>query len=248
MTMQAPETHSHQHYHGHGTPPHLHAHQHPEAPGVPPMSHVQVGHVHDHPQPRVVKQLEQLVKRAEGRGVIASLELLSAPVDLAMPIPIEQLKGDLARSGHRVLRIMALDPESNRLFFTDEQSNSLFAEFAAEGGAYHVTKVGFQHEVAKDYDPVDLEPDGEESTVVTTHQEAPGYKDDPGVIPSGTPGVKPGADFSDTDDMLRKPAPAGGDRRPVAPKASADINEPVADRHRNEIEEARNAVKKARPG
>ena len=45
-------------------------------------------------------------------------------------IPLEQLKGDLARRGHPVKQALALDAEHRRIFFTDADGHHLFAEYA----------------------------------------------------------------------------------------------------------------------
>lgn len=117
-------------------------------------------------------------------------------------IPLEQLKGDIARSGHPVKQALALDAEGHRLFFTDVNDEYLFAEFGSASEGYRVKRIGHQSSIAKEYDPVDLEPSGEgrnRSERVTTGHEEGGLEEDDaaeaaGVYPGGTPGDKPMGD------------------------------------------------------
>lgn len=90
------------------------------------------------------------------KSITKNLEDIGADLELADPsnaIPIEQIKGDIARQGHPVMRVLALDPEAGRLFFQDMQDNALFAEFAGPDEGFRLLRIGFQSEVQKDYDP-----------------------------------------------------------------------------------------------
>ena len=104
-------------------------------------------------------------------------------------VPLEQLKGDIARMGHPVLRAIALDVDNRRLFFVDKNEAFLFAEYGTADEGYKLTRVGYQGEIAKDYDPVDLEEEPFDS-VVTEHEEEDA-NDTPGMLPGGTPGDQP---------------------------------------------------------
>ena len=116
-------------------------------------------------------------------------------------IPLEQLKGDIARAGHQIKQALALDVEGRRLFFTDGNDQYLFAEFGTAKEGHRVKRIGLQATIAKEYDVQDLEPSTEDGnlgeTVTTTHAEAD-VEEDPeeqaGVYPSGTPGDKPEED------------------------------------------------------
>ncbi|KKK44354.1 hypothetical protein LCGC14_3167260, partial [marine sediment metagenome] len=105
-------------------------------------------------------------------------------------IPVEAIKGDLARMGHPVKHLMAVDPDSRRVFFTNAEGSQLYATYSADN--WSIEKVGYQTEVAKDYDPVDLEAEPR-STVVTTHMEEDA-DDTPGFVPSGNPGRRANRD------------------------------------------------------
>ncbi len=81
----------------------------------------------------------------------------------------------------------------------DQQNNPLYAEFSDASGGFELQKVGFQREIAKEYNPVDLEPDPDDSTnlgetVITEHEERDYEEGMPGMIPGGTPGEKPEQD------------------------------------------------------
>ncbi len=138
----------------------------------------------------VTQALGSLVKGLELKGLTVGLNGLIAkgacPIDA---VPLEQIKGDLARAGHPVKRAIALDAENRRLFFIDNTDTYLFAEYGSPEVGFSLGRVGSQSEVAKDYDPVDLEPEPR-SDVKVEHDEE-GQGDDPGFVPSGTPGVKP---------------------------------------------------------
>ena len=98
------------------------------------------------------KELNEIALKHMTKG----LEDIGADLELADPssaIPIEQIKGDIARQGHPVMRVLALDPDAGRLFFQDMQDNALFAEFAGSDEGFRLLRIGFQSEVQKDYDP-----------------------------------------------------------------------------------------------
>ena len=88
--------------------------------------------------------------------ITKGLEDVGTDIELADPanaIPIEQIKGDIARQGHPVMRVLALDPDAGRLFFQDMQDNALFAEFAGQDEGFRLLRIGFQAEITQDYDP-----------------------------------------------------------------------------------------------
>lgn len=136
-------------------------------------------------------------------SIIEKSEEEATPVDFEA-IPLEQLRGDIARAGHPIKQLTALDPEGRRLFFTDKHDQHLFAEFATEKDGHRVTRIGHQANIAKEYvDVVDLEPSSEDSnhgeTVTTVHEEDDSEKDkDPadlaGMYPGPTHGDKPETD------------------------------------------------------
>ncbi len=136
---------------------------------------------------KIVKSIHTLTTKMEGEQVVFSLSTVLKGDN----IPIEQLRGDINRAGYQVNRLLALDIDSRRLFFTDPESNFLYAEFAAADQGYQVLKVGHQREIAKEYDPVDLEADDSEELITTEHEEADYAENTPGMIPAGTPGDKP---------------------------------------------------------
>lgn len=165
----------------------------------------------------VLERLEAMV----GDRVIKGLESMIKAAEMPPAIPIEQIKGDIARQGHPVQRLMALDPDTRRLFFTDIQGSFMYAEFGPPEEAYRVIKVGPQADIIKEYDVVDLEPEPRD-TVTTTHEETE-ITDPPipGVIPSGTPSDKPETDdrwlgnegFDDEEhERTREPVGDIGDR------------------------------------
>ena len=104
---------------------------------------------------KIVKELKSLALEQFNKGLqdIDSLDL----ADPANAIPIEQLKGDIARQGHPVMRVLALDPDAGRIFFQDMQDNSLFAEFSDASQGYRILRIGFQSEVQSDYRATDLQ-------------------------------------------------------------------------------------------
>jgi hypothetical protein len=105
---------------------------------------------------------EKEIKRIQKLYDDTAFDMLMRDVELANPlnaIPLEQIKGDIARRGHRIDRIIALDPEAGRLFFQDHQNNHLFAEFSDGSQGFSLRRIGFQHEVQKEYDSQDLQPD-----------------------------------------------------------------------------------------
>ncbi len=157
----------------------------------------------------VTKMLSKAAKfhrRLAADEVVRGTEVfLLKGVSIEAAIPIEQIKNDLGRAGHTVKSLIALDPDSHRLFFMDVRDNPLYAEFSDASGGFQIQRVGFQHEIAKEYDVIDLEPDDSEETVVTTNDEED-YNDSPGMIPGPTPNVKP-----DTDKKYFEEHGHGGD-------------------------------------
>ena len=109
-------------------------------------------------------------------------------------IPLEQLKGDIARAGHPVKQALALDADGRRLFFTDKDGQHLFAEFGEPQEGFRVKRIAHQASIAKEYSVIDLEPSTESGnmgeTVETVHTEEES-QDEPGFHPGGTPTVKP---------------------------------------------------------
>ena len=76
----------------------------------------------------VTQKLGTLVKGLELQGLTVGLSGLIAKGAACPPdaVPLEQLKGDLARAGHPVKRAIALDAENRRLFFIDNTDTCLF--------------------------------------------------------------------------------------------------------------------------
>ncbi len=139
----------------------------------------------------IIKGLEELTANMEfaelSKGLVAlSDEASGGAIDA---VPLEQLKGDIARAGHPVMRTIALDVDNRRLFFVDKAGNFLFAEYGTHDEGYRISRVGMQAEISKEYDTVDLEP--EPFSSVTTEHEEEEQGDEPGMIPSGTPGDQP---------------------------------------------------------
>lgn len=136
--------------------------------------------------------LAKFVRELEGKQVLGSLENLVKGYEST--IPIEQIKGDIARKGYDIQRVVALDVDAHRMFFVDKGGAFLYAQYAGPDEGHTLLKVGFQKEVAKEYDPTDFEHSGSKDTVVTEHEEVSaddmGY-DSPGLLPGGTPVVKP---------------------------------------------------------
>jgi hypothetical protein len=139
----------------------------------------------------VLKKAVKLSKRLAAQGALDGTELLLKGMTLEAAIPLEQIRGDLARAGHMVKSIIALDPESRIIFFMDGDNSPRYCSFAGPNQGFSIQKVGYQTEIAKEYDPVDLEPDDSEEKASTEHEERE-YDEDqkPGILPSGTPGEK----------------------------------------------------------
>ena len=79
-----------------------------------------------------VNRVDNVVKSLEGMRNMDALEDIiekAAKVMNIDAVPLEQLKGDIARAGHPVKQMMALDRDENRLFFTDKNGQHLVAEF-----------------------------------------------------------------------------------------------------------------------
>ena len=152
----------------------------------------------------IIKGLEELTANLEfatlSKGLVALADGESGGAIDA--VPLEQLKGDIARAGHPIMRTIALDVDNRRLFFIDKAGNFLFAEYGTHDEGYRISRVGMQAEISKEYDAVDLEPEPFNS--VTTEHEEEEQDDTPGMVPSGTPGDQPddedGRGFGDRVD------------------------------------------------
>ncbi|KKN86894.1 hypothetical protein LCGC14_0264560 [marine sediment metagenome] len=130
-------------------------------------------------------RLQRLSTKLNGESVVAGLATLEKALEGYGTIPIEAIKGDLGRMGHSVKQLLAIDPDSRRVFFTNKLDEPLYATYSQHNWA--IEHVGYQAEVAKEYDPVDLEAEPR-STVVTTHLEED-VDDTPGFVPAGNPGT-----------------------------------------------------------
>ena len=155
---------------------------------------------------KIIGRVDLVMKSVEGTMNLGRLNTIieRAKVMNIDAIPIEQLKGDIARAGHPVKQALALDAEGRRLFFTDKDGEHLYAEFDTADNGHQVTKIGHQSSIIKEYSVDDLETDGV-SEVETVHDEEDAV-DEPGMYPGGTPGDKPEEDdrgFSDTKKMSR---------------------------------------------
>ena len=159
-----------------------------------------------------VERMRRVIARVEGaRGRNALQEIIAKSEAKVMDfeaIPIDQLKGDIGRSGYSIKQMLAVDIDNRRLLFTDHKNQHLYAEFGAKSEGYKVSHIGHQAAIAKEYDPVDLEPTTESGnygeTVTTAHEE----EDDPdfvGVV-GGTPTVQPEEDDRGFGGDKREPA------------------------------------------
>lgn len=135
------------------------------------------------------RRMERVMRGRRTREILAGVMHKAAQVMNIDAIPIEQLKGDLARQGHPVKQATALDADNRRLFFTDGDDQHLFAEFAGADDGHKILKIGHQATIAKDYDPMDLEPSGEKGnlgeSVTTTHEEED-FEEESAVLPGAT--------------------------------------------------------------
>lgn len=134
------------------------------------------------------KKLTLFTRGSAGREVLTGVSSLIKSMEGA--IPLEQLKGDIMRQGYNIQRVLALDPEGRRLFFTDPEGNSLYAQYSSATTGFTLERVGHQREIVKEYDVQDLKEAGV-AAVVTTHEEADQEYETPGMIPGPTPGDKP---------------------------------------------------------
>lgn len=150
----------------------------------------------------ILKQLESISQMEQSMSVLdAIIQKADAQVMDFDAIPLEQLKGDIARMGHPVKQELALDADNRRLFFTDKHGEDLYAEFGTAGEGHRVKRIGHQATIAKeyadiyrkavDYDPADLDTDDNWLSVDTWHEENEEVSEEPGVIPGGTSGDKP---------------------------------------------------------
>ena len=139
-----------------------------------------------------VQRMNVVMKTMEGSMNLGRLDQIihRAQVLSSDAIPIEQLKGDIARAGHPIKQALALDADSRRLFFTDVKGEHLYAEFATASEGHRITHIGHQASLLKEMvDVTDLEPSGK-MEVVTAHEEEDEYEE-PGVYPPATAGDKP---------------------------------------------------------
>ena len=136
-----------------------------------------------------IKKIQKFADGLEWGTLEEGLLNLAMTNGVAETVLIEQLKGYIARMGHPVLRAIALDVDNRRLFFVDNNEAFLFAEYSSPEEGYRLSRVGYQGQRAKDYDPVDLKEEPFDS-VETTHEEEDA-DDTPGMIPAGTPGDQP---------------------------------------------------------
>ncbi len=148
---------------------------------------------------KVLKKAIKLAKRLDVQGVLGETTVMLKGMTIESAIPLEQIRGDLSRAGHVIKSIIALDPESRRIFFTDTDNNALYCAFSGPEDGFKVQKVGYQAEIAKEYDVQDLEPDDSEESVSTEHEEREG-NNDAGIIPAGTPGEKPERNEQEYED------------------------------------------------
>ena len=125
-----------------------------------------------------LNRLNRIIERAKIVGIDA--------------IPIEQLKGDIARAGHPVKQALALDADGRRLFFTDVDGEHLYAEFDTAEKGHRITRIGHQASIIKEYVVEDLEFDGV-GDVDTVHEEEEAVET-PGMYPGPTWNQKPEED------------------------------------------------------
>ena len=167
-----------------------------------------------------IKQIQKLSDDTAYAMIQRDLDLASNPV------PVEQIIGDLARKGHQVARVIALDPYDNRLFFEDRQGNHLFAEFNGFEKGYSLLRIGLQGDIAKEYDVQDLEPEPRSRTI-NRHDEGD-YDDSVGARPQGNPGS-----FDD-----QKPDMVEDDDAPEhVRKSLAKLNRIMKDHHDDDDED-----------
>lgn len=141
-----------------------------------------------------IRRIDGVLRSMEGVDSLRRLDVIikQAQVVGGDVIPIEQLKGDIARAGHPVKQAIGLDADRRRFFFTDVKGEHLYADFDTADQGYRVKHIGAQATMTKGYDVVDLEAEPRDS-VDTTHEEWDAVEE-PGMYPSGTPGMKPEED------------------------------------------------------
>ena len=143
----------------------------------------------------LVAKTYEVGKLAEGMMNIQRLDVLIKQVQVVSDaIPIEQLKGDIARAGHPVKQALALDAEGRRLFFTDMEGEHLYAEFESADQGHRITHIGHQASIIKEYDVLDPEPEPFGKVEMDYEVEEVADEPEPGVIPGPTPGDKPEED------------------------------------------------------
>ncbi len=141
---------------------------------------------------KALSRAGRLARKMAVGEAIENVTILLKGMSIESVIPLEQIKGDLRRAGHTIKAVIALDPEARRIFFMDDNSSPRYCSFSGPENGFAIQNVGFQSEIAKEYNPVDLEPDGDDDlSIATEHEERDYSGDDPGMIPAGTPGEKP---------------------------------------------------------
>ena len=142
----------------------------------------------------IAKALEFSYNSSVLDNIIEKAEAQVMDVDA---IPVEQIRGDLNRMGHPPKQMVALDAANRIVFFMDLDGQALFAEFGDSSEGNRVKRIGHQSAIAKEYDPIDLEPSTESGNfsenITTTHEEADAVET-VGMYPGGTPGDAPEED------------------------------------------------------
>ena len=143
---------------------------------------------------RSLRRVSSVMKAMEGMQNIGRLETIvkSTQAMVGDAIPLEQLKGDIARAGHPIKQALALDAQGRRIFFTDVKGEHLYADFDTADNGFRVKHIGHQASIIKEYDVQDPEISGL-AEVHTVHEEED-FVDTPGLYPGETYTVKPEED------------------------------------------------------
>jgi hypothetical protein len=140
---------------------------------------------------KAIRTVRKLQMRYAAGEVMAVTEVVLKGVSVEGTIPLEQIKGDIARQGYQIDRVIALDPEARRLFFSNTEGGAFYAEFGPHATGFALQRVGLQADISKEYDPIDLDDAGVNVKVTTEHDERKPADDTPGMVPAGVPGEKP---------------------------------------------------------
>ena len=142
----------------------------------------------------LLARANEVVKSLEGYSNLGKINkvIKTAQAMCFDAIPLEQIKGDLARAGHPVHRALALDPDGRRLFFTDRAGEHLYAVFSGADTGHRLLHVGHQASIVKEFDVTDLKESG--SMIVETEHDEEDFTEEPGIYPGGTPTIKPEED------------------------------------------------------